>query len=301
MEEVEMVQVTFNHEDLSEVQPGYDQMAEDYQRVEQAILFLEHNAYRQPELKEIAESVNLSEYHFQRLFTRWVGISPKRFLQYLTKEGAKQLLERSENLLSVAFGVGLSGPGRLHDLFIATEAVTPGEYKARGEGLDIAYGFHPSPFGECLVGLTGRGICHLAFVEDGDHARALEQLKREWARARLVEDPSTTRPLVARIFSLPKDHAVPLSLYLSGTNFQIKVWEALLRIPPGCVATYEDIAAAIGKPSAARAVGNAVASNPIPVLIPCHRVIRKAGDFGNYRYGPARKKAMLGWEMAKLG
>ncbi len=282
-------------------QDGYEQLAEDYRRIEQAIRFLERNVQRQPGLKEIAENVNLSEYHFQRLFTRWVGISPKRFLQFLTKESAKRLLERSNNVLAVAYDVGLSGPGRLHDLFVACEAVTPGEYKSRGEGLEITYGFHASPFGECLLAVTGRGICHLAFVEAGDREGALENLRRGWKEAHLVENPSLTRPLISRVFHLAGRDLPPLTLYLNGTNFQIKVWEALLRIPPGSVTTYEDIAISIGMPRAARAVGNAVGSNPIPVLIPCHRVIRKAGDFGNYRYGSARKKALLGWEMAKAG
>jgi AraC family transcriptional regulator of adaptative response/methylated-DNA-[protein]-cysteine methyltransferase len=277
---------------------SYDQLAEDYQRVAQAIRFLEQNTLRQPSLSEVAESVHLSEYHFQRLFTRWVGISPKRFLQFLTKEGAKQLLENSENLLDVAYEVGLSGPSRLHDLFIATEAVTPGEYKRQGEGLEIFYGFHASPFGECLLAITARGICHLGFVENGDQNRALEILRQNWAEARLAHDPVAVFPYIAKIFPLAKGEPARLPLVLKGTNFQIKVWEALLRIPPGAVTTYSDLAAAIGMPRAARAVGNAVASNPIPVLIPCHRVIRKAGDFGKYRYGATRKKALLGWERA---
>jgi AraC family transcriptional regulator of adaptative response/methylated-DNA-[protein]-cysteine methyltransferase len=300
----------------------FDRLSEDYGRIEQAILFLERNVRRQPSLKEVAESVNLSEYHFQRLFTRWVGISPKRFLQFLTKEGAKRLLEKCENVLSAAYGVGLSGPGRLHDLFVSTEAVTPGEYKSRGEGLEIHYGFHPSPFGEVLLALTPRGLCHLAFVEGGGRPAALEGLWKHWQRAGLVENPAATRPLVGRIFAPPglafysegtafpqekKSFSPlgaglpPLPVYLNGTNFQLKVWEALLRIPPGSAATYEDIARSIGLPKAVRAVGNAVGHNPLPVLIPCHRVLRKVGGFGGYRYGAARKKALLGWELARVG
>ena len=290
----------------------FEALEDDYRRVEQAILFLERNVRRQPELKEIAESVHLSEYHFQRLFTRWVGISPKRFLQYLTKEGAKRLLDRSENLLSTAYEMGLSGPGRLHDLFITCEAVTPGEFKTRGEGVEIHYGFHATPFGECLLGLTDRGICHLAFVEQDGRTAALENLRRNWNKARLNEDPVVTRPFIGRIFSPAGASALRpaglnlavgpqdlLPVYLNGTNFQIKVWEALLRIPPGSATTYQEIAIAIGLPRAARAVGNAVGHNPVPVLIPCHRVIRKMGEFGNYRYGSARKKALLGWEQAR--
>jgi AraC family transcriptional regulator of adaptative response/methylated-DNA-[protein]-cysteine methyltransferase len=281
------------------ISTDFQQLSDDYTRVEQAIRFLDANTQRQPELREIAESVGLSEFHFQKLFTRWVGISPKRFLQFLTKENAKRLLEDSTNLLDAAYEVGLSGPGRLHDLFITCEAVTPGEYKARGEGLTIRYGFHPSPFGECLLATTPRGICSLAFVEKRDRRAALDELRRQWSKAVLVEDPLVTRPLVRRIFNRDASSLQSsLALLLRGTNFQIKVWEALLCIPPGRVVTYEDIAAFLGKPTASRAVGGAVASNPIPVLIPCHRVIRKVGEFGNYRYGPARKKALLGWEMA---
>ena len=279
----------------------YKQMSNDYERVEQAIAFLEENFSRQPELKEVAASVNLSEYHFQRLFTRWVGISPKRFLQFLTKERAKDLLEESHDVLGVAYETGLSGPGRLHDLFVTCEAVTPGEFKSRGEGLAIAYGFHPTPFGECLLAVTERGICNLSFVQEGDRAGALDALKDRWQKARLIKAAARTEPLVSQIFAWYVGQTrSPLHLVLNGTNFQIKVWEALLQIPPGAVVSYEDIAARIGMPSASRAVGNAVAQNPIPVIIPCHRVIRKAGDFGGYHYGAARKKALLGWEAARV-
>jgi AraC family transcriptional regulator of adaptative response/methylated-DNA-[protein]-cysteine methyltransferase len=224
-----------------------------------------------------------------------VGISPKRFLQFLTKENAKELLKRS-SVLDATYSVGLSSPGRLHDLFIHTEAVTPGEYKARGDGLTIRYGFHFTPFGEALIGLTERGICHLSFVQHS-HEMALLNLKANWKNAVLLEDFSATEPLVAPIFSLGHT-PTPLSLYLTGTNFQLKVWEALLNVQPGSVTTYEQIAAQIGHARALRAVGTAVGHNPIAYLIPCHRVIRKLGDFGNYRWGPARKKALLGWEAA---
>ena len=273
----------------------YQQLSEDYLRIEQAIQYLEAHYRRQPELREIAEAIGLSEYHFQRLFTRWVGISPKRFLQFLTKEGAKELLKRSANVLDTTYSVGLSSPGRLHDLFVQTEAVTPGEYKARGAGLTIRYGFHPSPFGECLLGLTERGICHLGFTQQGREA-ALANMAGDLANAHLLEDASATEPLVATIFSLERAPS-PIALFLTGTNFQLKVWEALLRIPSGSVCTYEGLAAEIGQPSAARAVGTAVGRNPVAVLIPCHRVIHKMGKFGNYRYGSARKKALIGWEV----
>lgn len=273
---------------------NYRQLSEDYQRIERAILYLEKHYRRQPELREIADSIGLSEYHFQRLFTRWAGISPKRFLQFLTKEGAKELLEHSSNLLDTTYNVGLSSPGRLHDLFINTEAVTPGQYKARGAGLVIRYGFHPTPFGECLLGLTERGICHLGFVQD-DHETALAGFAADWNDAHLLEDSSATEPFIPSIFSLG-DNPAPIPLFLRGTNFQLKVWEALLNIPAGSVSTYQAVAARIERPSAARAVGTAVGRNLVAVLIPCHRVIHKLGQFGNYRYGSVRKKALLGWE-----
>ena len=276
---------------------NYQQLNEDYLRVEQAIQYLESHYREQPELQEIAGSIGLSEYHFQRLFTRWVGISPKRFLQFLTKEGAKDLLDRSTNLLEASYGVGLSGPGRLHDLFVKAEAVTPGEYKARGAGVAIRYGFHATPFGECLLGVTDRGICHLGFVQAG-HDQALTNLRAEWKDADLTRDAGATAPWIEPIFSLGENHT-PISVFLNGTNFQLKVWEALMGIPTGSVTTYEQIAAQIGHPAAVRAVGNAVGRNPVAVLIPCHRVIRKLGEFGNYRYGAARKKALLGWEAAR--
>jgi len=277
----------------------FEQLSRDYQTVEKAITYLEDHVEEQPNLKDVAESVHLSEYHFQRLFSRWVGISPKRFLQYLTKERAKEMLGGSVSVLEAAYAAGLSSPGRLHDLFVNCEAVTPGDYKSQGEDLEIAYGFHASPFGECLLALTGRGICDLIFVSEGNREEALKALKKRWARAALHEDPQRTGPVVAQVFDrLTGGEAKPLSLHLRGTNFQIKVWEALLNIPSGTVVSYEDIAVSIGMPSAARAVSNAVARNPIPVIIPCHRVIRKAGAYGGYRWGTARKKALLGWEAA---
>ncbi len=277
------------------------QLSDDYARIEQVIYFLEKNASRQPTLAEIAESVHLSEFHFQRLFTRWVGISPKRFLQFITKEHAKQLLAHSSSLLEATYQLGLSSPGRLHDLFVTWEAVTPGEYKQRGLGLTIRYGFHSTPFGEVLLGSTDRGICNLSFVMPAGRADALAALRRGWPNANLIEDPSATQPLVAAIFrrSSPGNGG-PLHVYLSGTSFQLKVWEALLRIPSGSVVSYRDIAGYLGDPRASRAVGNALAHNPVAVLIPCHRVIHSLGEFGNYHYGEARKIALLGWEMAKL-
>jgi AraC family transcriptional regulator of adaptative response/methylated-DNA-[protein]-cysteine methyltransferase len=279
--------------------PDYRQLNEDYLRIEQAILYLEKNSRRQPELDEIASSVGLSEYYFQRLFTRWAGISPKRFLQFLTRENAKEMLDRSENILDTTLQVGLSSLGRLHDLFITTEAVTPGEYKSRGAGLTIRYGLHRTPFGECLIGVTERGICQLSFIQNSE-GEALDTMVEYWKEARMTEDHFATAALIEPIFDLSERGGNALHVFLRGTNFQIKVWEALMRIQPGSVSTYEQIADRIGQPGASRAVGNAVAHNPIAVLIPCHRVIRKLGEFGNYRYGTARKKALLVREFAMV-
>src|SRR5512143_1489001 len=276
---------------------NFRELNDDYPLIEQAILYLEKNYKSQPSLAQVAENVGLSEFHFQRLFTRWAGISPKRFLQFVTKENAKHLLDRSENLLDTTYQVGLSSLGRLHDLFVSTEAVTPGQYKTRGAGLTIRYGLHPTPFGECLIGLTERGICHFGFVE-GSEGDAIDNLVAGWQQASMIEDHRATAPLVEPIFDLSRRSDHPLRLHLTGTNFQIKVWEALLRIPPGQVTTYGQLAARIGQPTATRAVGTAVGHNPIAVLIPCHRVIRGLGEFGNYRYGAARKVALLAHEFA---
>ena len=279
----------------------YQQLSQDYERIEQAIRFIQSHHHEQPTLNEMAQSVNLSEYHFQRLFSRWVGISPKRFMQYLTKEQAKQLLTQSKDLLNVSHATGLSGSSRLHDLFVTCEAVTPGEYKQRGEGVEIRYGIHPSPFGECLVALTDRGVCNLLFVQNHERDAAVTYLRDNWPAAEFTEDYEETRVVIDEMMELfQRRSSSPLRLYLSGTNFQIKVWEALLQIPSGSVVSYEDVAIHIGMPGASRAVGNAISRNPIPVLIPCHRVIRKSGEFGDYRWGASRKKALLGWEMAKV-
>ena len=274
-------------------------LPDDYSRIEKAILFLESNFRAQPSLSEVARSVNLSEHHFQRLFRQWAGISPKRFLQFLTAEYAKGLLRDSRSILDATYEAGLSSPGRLHDLFVNLEAVTPGEFKKKGAGLTIKYGFHPSPFGTCLIAVTERGICGLAFVSEGGRAKALEHLTSRWAGATFSEEPQATGPPVDEIF--PRAGARPgrVSLFLKGTNFQIKVWEALLRIPSGSVVSYEDLAHHVRKPSAARAVGNAVGQNPVAFIIPCHRVIRKVGAIGDYHWGSARKKAILAWEAAR--
>lgn len=275
----------------------FHQLSSDYASIEKAILYLEAHSQQQPDLAVVAAHVGLSEYHFQRLFSRWAGISPKRFLQFLTKEHAKELLLMN-SVMSAAFGSGLSSPGRLHDLFVHTEAVTPGEYKTQGLGVEIIYGFHPTPFGECLLAMTPRGICFLGFVTT-DRENAMGELRKNWWNATLVELPDQTRGLAETIFSpnLPSG----LSLHIRGTNFQLKIWEALLQLEPGEMTTYGSLAARIGKPSASQAVGNAVGRNPVAYLIPCHHVLRQVGGFGDYRYGSARKKAILIYESAQAG
>jgi AraC family transcriptional regulator of adaptative response/methylated-DNA-[protein]-cysteine methyltransferase len=279
----------------------FSQAALDYDRIEKAIKFIEHNFHLQPSLKAIADQIDLSEHHFQRLFSRWVGISPKRFLQFLTKEYAKHLLENSRNILDVAHEAKLSGPGRPYDLFVSCETMTPGEYKNKGQGVLIAYGFHSSPFGECFLATTDRGICGLHFVKDGDRKQTFSAFKYGWKRSELIENQEASRTLAQRIFN-PEPGEKPRSfhLILKGTNFQIKVWEALIKIPFGSVVAYEDVAVQIGHTKATRAVGTAIGNNPISFLIPCHRVIRKTGAFGNYGGGTARKKAILGWEAAQV-
>lgn len=279
-----------------------EQQSRDYARIERAIRFVEANRRGQPELTRIAASVHLSEYHFQRLFQRWAGISPKRFLQFLTKEDAKRRLRESASVLEAALESGLSGAGRLHELLVECEAVTPGEVRRGGEGLDIRYGFHPSPFGECVLAATSRGICALRFVGPAGRAAELVALAREWPKARWIRDPKRTGELAGRAFAgQPHGRAQnPLPLHLRGTNFQVKVWEALLCLPEGSVTSYSALARSIGHPGAARAVGSAAGRNPIALLIPCHRVLRSVGDITGYRWGGPRKQAILGWEAARF-
>ena len=277
------------------------QLSHDYYRIEKAITFIKKNVDRRPGLSEIAARVHLSDYHFQRMFSRWAGISPKRFLQFITKEYAKKLLRDDRSVMDTAYGIGLSGGSRLHDLFVVCEAVTPGEYKGGGEGLKIFYGCHPTPFGYCLMGVTERGICYLEFQTDGQKNPSIQGIQKRWPRADIVFKPKKSHALVKKVFEFnPVPERSPLHLYVKGSNFQMKVWEALLKIPLGKVVTYEDVARRIKMPRSARAVGNAVGQNPIPFLIPCHRVIRKMGEFGNYGGGRERKMAMLGWEAAKM-
>lgn len=273
------------------------QASTDYDLVEKAIHYLEENYQNQPALADVAAHVGLSEFHFQRLFSRWAGISPKRFGQYLTMQHAKQVLAESENVLEAAYAAGLSGPGRLHDLFVTHEAVTPGEYKTRGAGLTIRYGFQATPFGEALLAETERGICGLSFITGNGRAAAYADLAHAWPQATLVEDEAGMATAVNQIFS-PADRPAPLPVYLKGTNFQIQVWMALLRVPPGALVTYSTLARATGQEKAAWAVGTAVGHNPIAYLIPCHRVIQKSGNLGGYHWGLTRKKALIGWEAA---
>jgi len=277
-----------------------EQLSTDYARIEKAIRFLDREHPAAPSLVAVAEHVGLSEAHFQRLFTRWAGISPKRFLQHRTAEVVKRLLRERRPLLDVTFEAGLSGPGRLHDLVVNAEAVTPGEYQRAGAGLVMRYGFHPTPFGDCLVAVTSRGICHLAFTQPVTRAEALARLRHEWGGAEMVADQAGTRAAAAKAFPPPGTAPMPgLALHVKGTNFQLKVWRALLEIPPGSVTTYGDLATAIGDRKASRAVGTAVGSNPVSYLIPCHRVIRSTGELGGYAWGPDRKRTMLALEATR--
>ncbi|HEY5672389.1 MAG TPA: methylated-DNA--[protein]-cysteine S-methyltransferase [Malonomonas sp.] len=271
----------------------------DYRRIEKAIHYLEEHVAEQPSLDEVAEQIGLSASHFQRLFKSWAGVSPKRFLQYLTVENAKRLLRDSASVLDASLDVGLSGPGRLHDLFVSAEAMTPGEFKQHGRDLQISYGFHATPFGECLLAVTARGICSLGFVEPEHRSAALNELLNTWQAATIIENPAAGEEAIRQIFgSDPPQAQTPIKVLLRGTNFQIKVWQALLRIPEGSAVSYGTLAAAIGHPAAHRAVGTAAGHNPIAYLIPCHRVLRSNGEIGGYRWGIDRKRAILAREAA---
>ncbi|MBE0562756.1 MAG: methylated-DNA--[protein]-cysteine S-methyltransferase [Ochrobactrum anthropi] len=274
-------------------------LGQDYRRIERAVRFIAENRRSQPRLEEIAEAAHVSPYHFQRLFTRWAGVSPKRFMGYLTLGHARAMLEGTASVLETSLEAGLSGPGRLHDLFINFEAVSPGDIKRRGEGMVIRYGVHDSPFGPALVGLTERGICRLSFegAEEG-----VADLARRWPAGRLVAAPEDTAPVIERIFGNAPANGAPLRLHVAGTNFQIKVWEAILRLPLGRLATYSQVGSAIGHPRAARAVGNALNANPVAFLIPCHAVVpmlRRVSLFAAYQGGPAQRAAIIGWEAAR--
>jgi AraC family transcriptional regulator, regulatory protein of adaptative response / methylated-DNA-[protein]-cysteine methyltransferase len=273
----------------------------DYQRIEQAIRYIEQNFQQQPTLKKIAEEVNLSEFHFERMFTKWAGTSPQRFMRFLSKEYAKSVLTKTKDLLDTTVLMGLSSPSRLHDLFVTYEAMTPAEYKRQGEGLSIFYGIHQTTFGFAFIAITNRGILELTFLPDNQMIDELIRLKNEFQNADFEQNQASTAIVIEQIFSEENhQNPKPINLLLRGTNFQIKVWEALLKIPSGRVACYEDIATLIQKPTAQRAVGTAIGSNHIAYLIPCHRVIQKIGTTGNYRWGEYRKKAILGWEASQM-
>lgn len=267
----------------------------DFDRIAEVIRYVDAHRLEQPSLAELARQAGLSPPHFHRLFARWAGITPKDFLQCLTLTHARAALQNGQSVLDAALDAGLSGPGRLHDLCVNLEAATPGEVKSGGEGWTIRTGFADSPFGICLVGESSRGICHLSFVDSRDHRKAESDIRRDWPCAGIDWDTSVAGPVADAIGS-PDSLQAPLRTIVKGTEFQLRVWRALLQIPSGTLTSYGAIADALGNPRAARAVGSAVARNQIAYLIPCHRVIRETGIPGNYRWGAARKRAIVVWE-----
>jgi AraC family transcriptional regulator of adaptative response/methylated-DNA-[protein]-cysteine methyltransferase len=276
----------------------------DYGLIRRAVAFLTESWTEQPSLDELAAHLRLSPSHCQKLFKRWCGLSPKEFLQAITVDHARGLLNGSSSVLDAAYEVGLSGGGRLHDLFVSHEAMTPGDYKRRGEGLEMGYGFHPSPFGEALLIVTERGVAGLAFVDE-DKAQTREhvlaEMKGRWPKALLVAAPERTTPFAQQIFSpatWTRDR--PVRLVMIGTDFEVRVWESLLKIPMGRAVSYHDIARHLGQPTASRAVGSAVGRNPISFVVPCHRVLRGDGSLGGYHWGLTRKRALIGWETGRL-
>ncbi|MFL4990974.1 MAG: methylated-DNA--[protein]-cysteine S-methyltransferase [Microvirga sp.] len=286
------------------IEPGAitvpDEPHSDYERVRRIIAFISERWRDQPSLEAIADHVGLSTTHVHHLFRRWAGLSPKAFLQALTLDNAKALLSDSASVLDATYEVGLSGPARLHDLFVTHEAMTPGDYKAGGSGLTMRFGFHPSPFGEAVLIATDRGLAGLGFVDDGDRQAALSDLTRRWPKAEYVEDEAATAPLARRIFNPSQWQAEqPLRVVLIGTDFEVRVWQTLLRIPRDRATTYSDIARHIGNPSACRAVGAAVGKNPVSFVVPCHRVLGRSGALTGYHWGLTRKQAILGWEAGK--
>lgn len=271
----------------------------DYDRIAKAISFIANRVCSQPTLQEIAGHLHLSPFHFQRLFSRWAGVTPKRFLQVLTLERAKQLLSESKPLLEVSDSLGLSSGSRLYDHFVHLEAVTPGEYKMGGMGLTIEYAVHDTPFGKAFIAITPRGICNFAFLERAEIDGHLTRLQKKWPHAMVHENRQRTPAVIKAMFRGENKLDRPVSLHVSGTNFQISVWKALLQIPPATVASYSQVAAAIGHPSSARAVGLAVGANPVAFLIPCHRVIQQSGQLGGYHWGETRKQTIHAWESAR--
>jgi len=276
-------------------------MPDDYQRISNAIQFLKNSTFEQPSLNETASHIGLNPVHFQRLFHRFAGVCPKRFLQHLTGDQVKKLLQQSVSILDTSFAVGLSSPGRLHDRLINVTAVTPGEYKSGGVDLQIKYAFHQTPFGKCFIAVNERGIFRIEFIDtDNGTATAILRLQKAWPNAVISKDQSMTGKMIQQIFSPLKNTTnKPLLLLLHGTNFQLKVWQALLKIPEGCVTSYGYLADKIGQPAASRAVGTAIGNNPISYLIPCHRVLRGDGGIGGYRWGIDRKLAILGRELCE--
>ena len=276
--------------------------AVDYDIVRRAIAHIRGNWRAQPEVEAIAEAAGVSSTELHHLFRRWCGLPPKAFLQALTLDSARALLRASASVLDTAYEVGLSGPGRLHDLFVTHESMSPGEWKVGGDGLTMTYGYHPSPFGMALVMLAPRGLAGLAFADPGEERAALDDMKRRWPRAAYVEDYAATAPTARRIFdSAMWKEDQPLRVVLIGTDFEVRVWEKLLSIPLGKLTTYSDLAARAGVPKAPRAVGAAVGKNPISFVVPCHRVIGKNGELTGYHWGITRKRAMLGWEAGMIG
>jgi AraC family transcriptional regulator of adaptative response/methylated-DNA-[protein]-cysteine methyltransferase len=273
----------------------------DYEAVRRAVEFISRHWRDQPSLDQIAEAVGMPALSLQRLFTRWAGLSPKAFVQALTLDHARALLADSASVLDATYEVGLSGPGRLHDLFVTHEAMTPGAYKARGEGIEIRWGFHASPFGRSLLMATDHGLAGIAFADSGEEAAALADMQARWPRARYIEDEAATAPFASRVFD-PEAWTPdrPLRLVMIGSDFELRVWETLLKLPLGKATTYSDIAAHIGNPKAARAVGAAVGKNPLSFVVPCHRVLGKGGDLTGYHWGLTRKRAILGWEAGVL-
>ena len=274
-------------------------MKSDYHRIADAIDFIATNSRRQPTLNDVATHLELSAAHFQRLFSRWAGVTPKKYLQILTVEHAKQLLSESKPLLAVSDEVGLSSGSRLYDHFVQLEAATPGEYKTGGAGLSIDYGVHKSPFGDIFVAATARGICKLSFLDQADLTADITDLQRRWPNALLRHNAPASLKIIDRIFSGTGPEDRPLSLHVCGTNFQVNVWRALMQIPAGTLRSYSHIAKAVGKPMAARAVGSAIGSNPIAFFIPCHRVLQQSGNIGGYHWGLTRKHLIHAWESAR--
>ena len=276
--------------------------ARDYEQIAQAIVYLRDNARQQPSLEQVASQSGLSPWHFQRKFKAWVGVSPKRFLEFLTVQHAKELLDKSASVLDAALDLGLSGPGRLHEQFVSIEAVTPGQYKRFGNGLKIDYGVHPSPVGLMLLALTDKGICELAFGSAELLDREIHDLERRWPAAQIIHDPQRTGPAAGRIFNprsrIQAGQGPDFRLLVKGTNFQVNVWRALLRVPEGSLISYKQLAHMTGNPSAVRATASAVGANPVSYLIPCHRILRSSGELGGYHWGIERKRALIAWDSA---